>query len=445
MSRPPGGAAGARLRLLVVAYYFPPAGGAGVQRVLKWVKYLPQHGVDPVVVTVREGAYPQLDPTLRTDVPDGVPVIRTAAPDPFGLYGRLTGKSRRAVVAARTDHVGVGGGAPERAARWLRANIVLPDARVGWVPFATWRGARLSRQRGLDAVLTTGPPHSAHLSGLALRAATGLPWVADLRDPWTDIHYYRDLPRTRLAQRLDGALERAVLRRADVVTTVSPSWAGLLAERARRHVGVIHNGFDPEDFQAPQPQRRQGVFTVAHVGSLYDARNPLAFWDAATRLAAVDGPPLHVRVIGRVGEGVREAASRAGVSVEWTGYLPHAHAVDAMRAADVLLLSTEPHDAEAGHITGKLYEYLASGVPVLGLGAPDGDAAALLANTAAGRVFARDDVAGVHAFLLEARLAAASGSRLDGASWAALAPYARDAQAAQLAEIVRTITQRSAP
>jgi hypothetical protein len=201
---PPAGAAAGRLRLLVVAYYFPPAGGAGVQRALKWVKYLPAHGIDPVVLTVRAGAYPQLDPTLAAEVPAGVSVHRTPAPDPFGLYGRLTRADRDRIVATRTDDVGSGGGVAEGAARWLRANVFLPDARVGWVPFAAWRGARLSRQRGIDALLTTGPPHSAHLAGLAIRRAGRLPWVADFRDPWTDIHYYRDLPRTRLAARLDG-------------------------------------------------------------------------------------------------------------------------------------------------------------------------------------------------------------------------------------------------
>src|SRR5690606_10060076 len=174
-------------RLLVVAYYFPPAGGAGVQRVLKWVKYLRDFGIEPVVVTVRAGAYPKHDETLVRDVPEGVEAYRSRALDPFGTYARLTGRTRQAAVAEQLQNAPDGFG--ERLARWMRANVVLPDARVGWVPFAIRTAKRLHRERPFDAVLTSGPPHSAHLVGRALRRA-GLPWIADFRDPWTDIHYY---------------------------------------------------------------------------------------------------------------------------------------------------------------------------------------------------------------------------------------------------------------
>jgi glycosyltransferase involved in cell wall biosynthesis len=149
-------------------------------------------------------------------------------------------------------------------------------------------------------------------------------------------------------------------------------------------------------------------------------------------------------VVGRVGEAARAAAAAAGVEVEWTGYLPHLEAVAEMRSADVLLLSTEPQDAEAGHITGKLYEYLASGVPVLGLGAPDGDAAALLAEAGAGRMLARDDAEGALDFLRQARRAVAAGAPLAGASREAAAPFSRAAQAARLADLVRSIASRAA-
>ena len=277
-------------RLLLVTYYFPPSGGAGVQRTLKYTKYLREHGVEPVVLTVEAGAYPSLDPTLAADVPEGVEVIRTRALDPFGLYGAITGTSRKEAVAVGS--VADTGSLGKKLGLWARANVFLPDARVGWVPFAL-RAARARIARGdVDAVLTSGPPHSAHLVGLGLRRqrrALGLPWIADFRDPWTGITFYDELPMTPLARAFDARLERRVLRSADRVITVSPTWARDLEEQgglASGAVEVIQNGFDPADFADVDETVREDAFEVAHVGSLYGPRNPEALWAAISALRA---------------------------------------------------------------------------------------------------------------------------------------------------------------
>lgn len=421
-------------RLLVVAYYFPPSGGAGVQRVLKWVKYLPEAGIEPIVLTVRDGAYPQYDPSLQEDVPPGVQVVRARAFDPLRIYARLIGQSREAAVARYTDDVGKGEGLAERVARWVRANVFIPDGRVGWVPFAAVRAQRL--EDGFDVILTSGPPHSAHLVGRML-SRPDIPWIADFRDPWTDIHYLDNLPRGRAARAIDRRLERTVLRSADLVTTVSPSWASLLGSRRGRPVEVIHNGFDPADFAAPEPEAESGRFVVAHVGSLYGSRNPVAFWEAVARLKSRgEAPHLRVRVVGRTGEEVREAAHSHGIDVEWIDYVPHAEAIDQMRRASLLLLSTEPHRHEAGHLTGKVYEYLASGTPVLALGAPGGDAEDLLRKTGGGALFARDDADGIARYLRAAYQEWVQSDGLTGARAEAIAPYSRREQAHQLARLV---------
>jgi glycosyltransferase involved in cell wall biosynthesis len=426
------------LRLLVFAYYFPPAGGAGVQRVTKWVKYLQEFGVHPTVVTLRSGAYPQLDHSLVQDVPSDVEVVRTAALDPFGLYARITGRSRVEAVAARTDDVGRGGSWPERIARWSRANLFVPDARIGWVPYAVGTGLRLIRRERPDAILTSGPPHSVHLTGRILQARTGVPWIADFRDPWTDIHYYDDLPRTDAARAVDARLERGVLQSAAMVATVSPSWADMLATRAQRSVEVIENGYDPADFTAPVPER-DGRFTVVHVGSLYASRDPSALWQAVATLPA----DACARMVGRVGESVRTSAERWGVQVEWIPYLPHLDAVEEMRQATVLILSTEPHAQEAGHVTGKLYEYLASGRPVVGLGDTEGDAARLLTATGAGRMFEREDVDGFTAHMQGLYRRWRDGHPLAGADPEQAAAYSRRAQTGRLADLVRSLASSS--
>jgi glycosyltransferase involved in cell wall biosynthesis len=395
------------VRLLVLAYYFPPAGGAGVQRVLKWVKYLPEYGVWPEVVTVREGAYPEVDPTLSAEVPAGVGVHRTVALDPFGVYGRLTGRSRAEAVSARTDDVGRAGAWPERLARALRANAFIPDARVGWVPFAVGAALRLARQEPFDAVLTSGPPHSVHLAGYAVHRLARLPWLADFRDPWTDIHYYDALPRTLPARRLDARLERAVLRTASAVTTVSPSWADLLARKSGRPVEVVPNGFDPADFERARGEGswREAsasgavapggeAFTLAHVGSLYDARDPKALWQA---LAALALPSVRVRVVGRVGEGgtglgcpVRGLsrgrplrASRRGRGRDGRGHPP-------------------PPQHRAPRRRGRSHHREALRVPRFAgqpcprdWGTPRATPPRCWRETGGGRMFARDDAAGV--------------------------------------------------
>lgn len=430
-----------RRRVLVVAYYFPPAGGPGVQRVLKAVKYLRGFGWEPTVLTVANGAFPQHDPALEAEVPPGVRVVRTRAASPFGLYARLTRRGGGAAVPVGT--VGAGAGAGARVARWVRANVFLPDARVGWVPFARRAALRLHRESPFDVVLTSGPPHSAHLVGKDLARRAGVPWVADFRDPWTGINFYDDLPMTDLARAVDRRLEASVLRGASRLTTVSPTWATSLATKAGRPAGdvtVVHNGFDPDDFAglqdaAPPPD----AFVLAHVGSLYGSRNPAALWDALARLQS-DGrlDRFRLRLVGGVDQDIRRAAAGAGLShlLDVTGYVDHRQAVRAMREATALLLVVEGFGLDRGMITGKLYEYVGAGRRVVGLGPPDGDAAALLASTGAGAMLARDDAGALASHLGDLISRWESGDRLAGAAPAAGAPFTREAQTAVLAGVM---------
>ena len=422
------------IRLLVVTYYFPPSGGAGVQRPTKWVKYLPEHGVEPVVLTVQAGAYPALDPSLEADVPPGTRVVRTAAPDPFGMYGRLTGRTRGEAVAARTGTVGESAALPERAARWIRANLFVPDARVGWVPFAVRAARRLHAAAPVDAVLTTGPPHSAHLVGRSLSRSLKLPWVADLRDPWTDIHYAGSLGRTRLAERFDARLEASVLREADALVTVTAPLQDAFCARAGRPVALVRNGFDPDDFAGPPPPDEP--FGVLYTGTLYDV--PHALLDAMQRLR-VEGLDVPLRIVGAAPDALRAEAERRGVGdlVRVEPPVPHDRAVALMRASAVLLLTVEAWSYAAGVVPGKTYEYLAAGRPVVGIGPPDGDAAHVLRD-AGGRMLAPDDVDGIAATLRT--YARHREAREPGAD--VLDRYARPVQAGAVAALVRDAVAR---
>ncbi|MEO1075377.1 MAG: glycosyltransferase [Bacteroidota bacterium] len=435
-------------RLLVVAYYFPPSGGPGVQRVLKFVKYLPALGWQPTVLTVDAGAYPSHDPTLSSDIPAGIRVYRTAALDPFGIYARATGKSKSDAVT-----VGAVGQTPslvERTARFVRANVFVPDARVGWVPFAVRAGKRVIKEaqeaaRPIDAVLTSGPPHSAHLIGRALHRKFGTPWVADFRDPWARHALAEVLPMTGLANSLDRRIEQSVLGEATRLVTVSPTWRQHLAEQAGRSesdVALVHNGFDADDFAHAAPIPLPDTFTLTHVGSLYETRDPVALWDALADLRAQGAiPRLRIRLLGSVADAVRRSLAARGLDriTDIEPYAPHDAAIAAMRAATLLLLTIEPFQLDQGMITGKLYEYLAAGRPVAALGPVGGDAETMLQETNGGTLLDRSDREGFAALVRRHYAAWAGGTPVDGAHRSAVAPYSRQAQSQRLARVLRSL------
>ena len=339
------------------------------------------------------------------------------------------------------------GGFIERAASWVRANIFLPDARVGWVPFAVREGIRLNRAQRFDVVLTSGPPHSVHLIGKRLKRRTGVPWVADFRDLWSDTNFYDELPLTAAARRRDLRLERSVLTQSDRVTTVSPDWQEVLLGKSRRtenEISVGYNGFDESDFSTYSGSVKQNpdVFTIAHVGSLYASRDPKALWAALKQLRQKGKlEHLRVRLVGTVGQQVRESILYHGLEdvVEFVDYVSHSEAVHIMCEAAALLLVIEPFQNDAGMITGKLYEYVASGSPVLAIGPPGGDAANLLDETNAGRLFASEDVQAISDFLLDQYERWVNGEPIMRSWPAIISRYTRSTQTGQLADVFNSV------
>jgi len=425
--------------VLLVTYYFPPAGGAAVQRFLKFARYLPAHGWQPVVLTVRpeDAAYPARDPELLEEVPPDVPVIRTRAWDPYAAYARLLGQRKEEAVS-----VGFAGRPhrswKEQLARWIRANLFLPDARVGWVPFALRALPRLLRQYPIEAVVTTGPPHSTHLIGYQAHRRYGLPWVADLRDPWTGIDYYEMLPMTRWARRIDAWLERWVLQTASQRVVVTPAMQRALEARGLPAV-LVPNGFDPADFEGLQP-RPSEHFWVTYAGSMNPARNPEALWQALRSLN--DATRLRVRLIGMVDASVHRAIAQHGLTdrVEVLPFLPHRQVLQYLLDSALLLLVVNRVAGNAWIITSKLYEYLGAGRPVLGIGPVAGDAAAVLRETKAGEMFDYDDVEGIAAYLRRHYEAWAAGRPLPGAPPELARRYSRPYLAGELARLLEEVT-----
>jgi len=433
-----------RQHVLLVAYYVPPAGGPAVQRILQFVEHLADYGWQPTVLTVRQGAYPNRDPSLLDVVPASVDVHRTASLDPLALYARLAGSGNGedgstlpagSLGADRTSWL-------EYIARWVRANVFIPDARIGWWPFAVAAGRRLLDEHAFDMILSSGAPHSVHLIGRSLHRRTGVPWVADLHDPWTDISYYDEFPHTRWARQLDARLERSVLSEASAVTTVSPSWADLFVRKAPNRYAVVENGFDADTFAAVE-EPLDDPFVLAHIGKLYASRNPTALWDALATLRAEDAiPELRVRLVGTVDPVVRRAIAERGLEpvVTIEPFVPHEEAIRQMARSTLLLLVIEPFAQARGMITSKLYEYLASGRPVLGIGPVGGDADKLLRSAEAGRVVSWSD-AQAACDLIQAHYDAwAEGTPRSGASFDAIQEHNRKHQAKRLAQLFDELT-----
>lgn len=429
-------------RILIISYYFPPSGGPGVQRILKFARYLPQYGWMPTVVTVdpRHAAFPSIDESLLSEIPPELEVIRTRAWDPFRIYGRVQGKKKDEVVKVghvvghRKDWV-------QQIARWIRGNIFLPDARVGWVPFASRVVRKLVQTQNFNAILSTGPPHSCHLVGMAAHKASKLPWVVDMRDPWVEIYYSAQMHESRVARKIQASLESRVLCKASAVVSVSRHIGLGLNRRARiQHYETIPNGFDPADFsQDPSTLiKNNDAFKLAYIGTynLLTHSNVLI----AALMEFQKLTPIEVHLVGKADPGAVEAYRANGIPVHEHGYLPHSEAVAFMHAADVLFLPLpriSGYDG-AGVVSGKVFEYMSARRPILALGPVEGDLAHLLDEVGAGKLFDDEDQQGMLNFLKRCLK-----SRKE--SWVindkALAEYERPRLTRRLAQLLDQLTQ----
>lgn len=369
-------------RLLIITYYWPPNGGAGVQRWLKFTKYLPQHGWQPVVYTPSNPEVILPDPALEREVPAEAEIVKRPITEPYGFYKRLTGRGRDAKVHTAFLSEEKKQGWREDLALWVRSNLFIPDARVWWVRPSIRHLKAYLKDHPVDAVVTTGPPHSLHLIGRALKQELGVRWIADWRDPWTNIDFYQQLKLTGMADRRHRRLERAVLAEADRTIAVGWTMAAELEALGAKHVDVITNGYDPADVPAP-PEPADEVFSLVHVGSLTATRNAPGLWRAlaeACRRDPVFASKLKLRFVGAIDHSALSSIAEAGLSdkVERIGPVDHAEAMRHMQRARVLLLLLNDTANAKGILTSKLFEYLSVGRPLLTIGPRDGDVARVI-------------------------------------------------------------------
>jgi len=377
-------------KVLIISYYWPPSSGAGVQRWLKFSKYLREFGWEPVIYTPENPEYPGYDHSLQKDIPEGITVLKTKIWEPYLVYKIFTGRKKHEKVQAGFISESKKPGMAERMATWLRGNLFIPDARKFWIRPSVKFLSHWLRQNPVDAMVSTGPPHSMHLIALGIKKKLNIPWLADFRDPWTQIDFYDQLMLTNSADRKHKRLEKQVLKNADKVVTVSPSWAEDLKSLYEREIEVLTNGFDPEDF-ANLPEFNYDTFSITHLGSLNADRNPHHLWKVLGQLVAENAffkNKLTIRLIGKTDISVVEALEKNGLStfVEKTDYLPHDEALARASQSALLLLPINDTPNVMGITPGKLYEYLALRRPVLVIGPEDGDTASIIYQTQSGAV-----------------------------------------------------------
>ena len=434
----------------MLCYYYPPLGGIGSQRSQKFASYLPDYGWHPIVVTPESGAY-LLDQTLDDGRSRGVEVVRTGYVDLSSNFKRAIG-ARAPLGEGRPNGkagspTGNGKGLVPRLRRAVHSWVYIPDGQIGWYPYAVRAGRRAIETQPVDAIYSTSFPVTAHLAACKLKLATRKPWVADFRDLWTENHYASYSSAMR--KRLDQIIESELLEQVDVIVTVSNTWADTLRRMTggRKRVEVIRNGFDATEF-AGIARKRPTKWTITYVGNFYGAKqDPTAFFEALRRViesGKVARADVQLKIVGEPDAYAQEIVTRLGLDAitHFTGFVSHGQSLAHQVDSSLLLMILHGDRSNPGHVPGKLYEYFGARRPILALIPEDFEAARIIRETGAGLTVDAADGAGIDRCLLDA-YAAYKANLACGAGAGDLSPYERKYGAAQLANILSTLSRQA--
>ena len=366
-------------KVLIITYYWPPSGGPGGQRVLKFCKYLPKYGWQPVILTVKDGEYPARDETLLSESID----METHLSDAFSFYSIfnwITGNNSvptHQLSKSKDDTLFT------KLARWIRYNLVIPDGRIGWYSGAVKKGKKLLDNQNFDLIFSSGPPHSVHLIGRKLAKVSHVKWVADFRDPWTDRFYYLENPRNSLTTWIDGLLEKKVLNDCNGLITVSTGFESLLNDRLpiKSKSTVIYNGFDQDDFSRKSKERKsRDQIVISHTGSLSMSQNPLGLFESVKdHNDSSSGSKITIQLVGSVHPNILDTIQRLNIQqyVSILSYQPHQKAIQILVDSDFIFLVVPNQDKNKGIIPGKIFEYFKCQSEIILIGNERSEAALL--------------------------------------------------------------------
>jgi glycosyltransferase involved in cell wall biosynthesis len=384
-------------KVLIITYYWPPSGGSGVQRWLKFVKYLDKAGWETFVLTPENPSFQISDPSLQKDIPTNTEVLHLPIWEPYDAFYKLSvlfGKKPGATDMVSANKKSMF----QKISSWIRGNFFIPDPRVFWVKPASSFLSDFLKTNNIDKIITTGPPHSIHLIGLRLKKKfPALKWIADFRDPWSEWDLLDTLSLTAAARKRHQSLERQVLQQADRVVTIAPFHVKRFRELGGKKVDLITNGFDTDDFEQVHKVKTT-KFTLRHTGVVDELRDPRPFMLALKKALESVKEDVVVEFIGNVNSSFKEFVSKDPVLAsitKFTNTIPHKELLQLYGQTDLLLLVLAHTALAPGNLPGKLFEYLASGIPIIAVGPVDGDAADVLAKSKAGEIFSREDELGI--------------------------------------------------
>ncbi len=389
-------------------------------------------GVEPVVYTAHRPNYPILDQSLRKEIPENIEVLKRRVREPNTLFGKTSKKTSAGFLDTNPSILG-------RIAQYVRANYFIPDARKFWIRPSVNYLLKYLRKNPVDVIITTGPPHSLHLIGLGLKGKLTIKWLADFRDPWTEIDYFHQLPLTKKSIKKHHILEQRVLKKADAVIVVGQTMAESY-KKYNQHVHVITNGYDSGEFDGEV--RMDSSFSLVHIGMMNADRNHKIFWQALEELCAEKAgfaDDLELKFIGKLANEVRESIKKHNLNANTKviDYLEHHKVLQHQRSAQVLLLSVNNVPSAKGIITGKIFEYLQAKRPILALAPKNGDLAEILKKTNAGVVVAFDDKDNLKARILDFYTSFKSG--MLSVNTSSIEQYHRKNLTKDLAKIIKDI------
>ncbi len=379
-------------KVLFITYYWPPSGKASLQWPLKIIEHLPEFGWQPVVLTVEDDTFSDKDETFLKQISEDLKVIKTKALEPFNLYKKFTGKEKDSKLVASETISTKNKNLAHRLSIWIRMNLFIPDARIGWYFPAVKGGANFFSNEKIDAIVSVGPPHTAHLIGKKLSVKYNLPHIPVFIDPWVDIAYYRDFKRNSISLKIDNRLEKSVLQNAASVVFVTETMKEDYQKKyqfLKDKSQVLYWGYSEEDFNdivLRENTSRNKV--LVHAGNLFSYQNPVNLWQQVKK-EIENGNPLRLKFIGTVDEEIVKSISSAGLDpyTDYLGFLPYQKMLTEVCNADFLLVcATEPR-----HVPGKLFEYLKAGKPIIAYGDNNEEIKKILDDSNAGMMFNYDE------------------------------------------------------
>jgi len=393
-------------KVLIITYYWPPSGGGGVQRWVKFAKYLRKFNIEPIVLTVdpNYASYAIIDESLKKELPTNLNVFTTKSIEPFNIYKKFTSKKEIPFGGfANEENPGI----TQKISRFIRGNFFIPDARIGWNSYAYKQAVSLINTFNIKTVITSSPPHSTQLIGLKLKKNFNIHWIADLRDPWTDIYYYNQMYHSTLAKKLDKKKEFDVLDNADNVIVVSRAIKKLFASKITssqtEKIVVISNGYDSDDFKSDS-KTDNNLFTITYTGTLADNYNIDGFLKALISVInEVGKSKIKLQFVGRVSKKYRDIIENSILQpiCNFEGHVAHKESISFLVSANALFLAIPDEPNNEGILTGKLFEYLASRKPIIGVGPAEGDAAAIIKECNAGSMFEYSEETSIANYITE--------------------------------------------